>query len=114
MGTKQVEVVGGDRIGEDKIPNNEDKGRWERIFHEDFVTLSSLFPSKSGIEEQLDELDKMVERLNGCTDMKVKVHYFYRIPNNGLYVRLDQINDDGTFQIYTENKWLENHSRRWE
>ena len=110
VGTKQVEVVGGDRIGEDKIPNNEDKGRWERIFHEDFVTLSSLFPSKSGIEEQLDELDKMVERLNGCTDMKVKVHYFYRIPNNGLYVRLDQINDDGTFQIYTENKLLENPS----
>ena len=107
---QKVKVIDGERIGEDKIPDNEDKARWERIFKEDFVTLSSLFPSKSSIEEQLKELDKMVERLGDSTDMKVKVHFFYRIPNNGLYVRLDQINDDGTFQIYTENKLLENPS----
>ena len=100
----QVEVVSGDRIGENEIPDNEDKHRWERIFHEDFVSLEELFPQQKSIEEQLQELDAMVDRLGDSTDMKVKVHYFYRVPNNGLYVRLDQINDDGTFQLYTENK----------
>lgn len=100
----QVEVVGGERIGEKAIPNNEDKVRWERIFHDDFVTLASLFPEKRTIEEQLHSLDEMVNRMGDNTDMKVKVHYFYRVPNNGLYVRLDHINEDGTFQLYTENK----------
>jgi hypothetical protein len=100
----QVKVIGGKRIGEDSIPNNEDEGRWNRIFHEDFVKLASLFPNIKTVEEQLQALDKMVDRLGDNTDMKVKVHYFYRVPNNGLYVRLDQIKEDGTFQLYTENK----------
>lgn len=100
----QIEVIKGDRIGKNKIPNNEDKSRWERIFNEDFVTLASLFPDRSTIEDQLQALDEMVDRMGDCTDMKVKVHYFYRVPNNGLYVRLDQINEDGTFELYSENK----------
>ena len=100
----QIDVEGGERIGEKVIPENEDKNRWERIFHEDFVTLSSLFPDKASVEEQLKSLDEMVDRMGDCTDLKVKVHYFYRVPNNGIFVRLDQINDDGTFQLYTENK----------
>ena len=100
----QVEIVGGERIGEDAIPDNVDRNSWERIFKEDFVSLSSLFPEKQTIDEQLAALDAMVDRLGNSTDMKVKVHYFYRVPNNGLFVRLDKINDDGTFQIYTENK----------
>lgn len=103
-GIDQVEVIGGERVGEEKIPHNEDQQRWERIFHEDFVALNSLFPEKNTIEEQLQALDDMVDRMGDNTDMKVKVHYFYRVPNNGLYVRLDQINEDGTFKIYTENK----------
>lgn len=103
-GTNQIDVVGGERIGENEIPENEDKSRWEKIFHEDFVSLSSLFPNREGVEEQLTALDEMVDRMGDSTDMKVKVHYFYRVPNNGLFVRLDQINDDGTFQLYTENK----------
>lgn len=101
---KQIEVVGGDRIGQEVIPENEDKDRWTRIFRNDFVSLSSLFPDKNGVEEQLAALDEMVDRMGDCTDLKVKVHYFYRVPNNGIFVRLDQINDDGTFQLYTENK----------
>lgn len=100
----QIEVEGGERIGAKEIPDNVDKNRWERIFHEDFVDLSSLFPDKASVEEQLKALDDMVDRMGDCTDLKVKVHYFYRVPNNGIFVRLDQINDDGTFQLYTENK----------
>ena len=101
--TEQIEVVGGERIGEKAIPENEDKHRWGRIFHEDFVSLSSLFPDKKSVEDQLKALDEMVDRMGDCTDLKIKVHYFFRVPNNGLYVRLDQINDDGTFSLYTEN-----------
>ena len=103
-GTNQIDVVGGERIGEKEIPENEDKQRWERIFHDDFVPLSSLFLDKAGVEEQLKALDDMVDRMGDRTDMKVKVHYFYRVPNNGIFVRLDQIKEDGTFQLYTENR----------
>lgn len=102
--TDQIEVVGGERIGENEIPENIDKARWESIFHDDFVSLSSLFPNEPSVDDQLKALDEMVDRLGDSTAMKVKVHYFYRVPNNGIYVRLDQINDDGTFQLYTENK----------
>ena len=101
---EQVEVVGGERIGETKIPHNEDEARWKQLFHDDFVSLETLFPAEETIEDKLKALDDMMERMGDSTDMKVKVHYFYRVPNNGLYVRLDEINDDGTFKIYTENE----------
>lgn len=103
--TSQIEVVGGERVGEYLIPDNEDKSRWEKIFHDDFVPLNALFPTLSSVEEQLQALDEMIERMGDSTDMKVKVHYFYRVPNNGLFVSLDQINNDGTFEIFTENKF---------
>lgn len=103
-GTEQIEIVGGERTGKDKIPNNEDKMRWTRILDEEFVTLNSLFPNLNSIEAQLHALDEMVDRMGNCTDLKVKVHYFYRVPNNGIFARIDQINEDGTFELYTENK----------
>jgi len=101
---KQVEVIGGKRIGEDSIPHNEDEDRWKMIFHDDFVSLDKLYPEGS-IEEKLVQLDAMCERVpkdaSGMPAMKAKAHFFYRVPNNGLYVRLTE-HEDGAFKIYSQ------------
>lgn len=101
---KQVEVIGGKRIGEDSIPHNEDENRWKVIFHDDFVPLDKLFPEGT-IEEKLVQLDAMCERVpkdaSGMPAMKAKAHFFYRVPNNGLYVRLTE-HEDGAFKIYSQ------------
>ena len=106
----QIEAVSGKRLGEDSIPAGEDAERWKQIFHADYISLEELYPGDYSIEERLSLLDQMCEReekrcmgLNKTVpDMRLKVHYFYRVPNNGLYVRLDEFND-GSFKIFTEN-----------
>ena len=106
----QVEAVGGVRIGEKEIPEGEDAERWKTIFAKDYVSLDELYPQEAEISEKLQWLDEMCQREEvrfkaagkSVPDMKLKVHYFYRVPNNGLFVRLDEI-ADGAFKIYTEN-----------
>lgn len=106
----QVEAVGGVRIGENEIPQGEDEERWRRIFKDDFVSLNELYPGNETISEKLQMLDEMCQREEErvkssgkkIPDMKLKVHYFYRVPNNGLFVRLNEFSD-GSFKIYTEN-----------
>lgn len=108
---EQVEVVGGKRVGEDKIIDSVDSDRWKLLFEKDFVSIDELFPNNETIFEKLSMLDEMCEREDArCNeaglsvpDMKAKVHYYYRVPNNGLYVRLNNLNNDGSFKIYTDN-----------
>lgn len=106
-GTKksQVRVIGGKRVGEGSIPEGEDHDKWEKLFRNEFVSLDDLIEGNASIEEKLAELDKMCERVpvvNGVPVMKAKVHYFYRVPNNGLYVKLTE-HEDGAFKIYSLN-----------
>lgn len=108
--TDQVEVITGDRIGKNEIPSGEDEARWRTIFEKDFVSLDELYPEDAPISEKLQWLDDMCKREDEryvaagkkVPDMKLKVHYFYRVPNNGLYVRLSEF-ANGSFKIYTEN-----------
>lgn len=102
---QQVHVVDGIRIGENHIPKNEDEERWKLLFHRDFVDLNTLFPGEKRIEEKLELLDAMCRRVpvkDSIPAMKAKVHYFYRVPNNGLFVRLTE-HKDGAFHIYSRN-----------
>lgn len=106
----QIEVVNGLRIGANEIPKGIDAERWRKLFHSEYVSLNELYPGNSSISEKLQWLDEMCQReeerckLVGkkIPDMKLKVHYFYRVPNNGLFIRLDE-HKDGAFKIYTEN-----------
>lgn len=108
--TTQVEVIGGVRIGEKEIPHNEDEERWRKIFKKDYISLEELYPGEDSIEDKLQLLDEMCQREENryqsegknVPEMKLKVHYFYRVPNNGLFVHLDEFGD-GSFKIYTEN-----------
>lgn len=104
--TDQVEVVDGVRIGEEAITDNADKELWTKICRNDFVSLSDLFPDGT-ISEKLGLLEGMCQREDAldkksALKMKVKVHYFYRVPNNGLFVRLTE-HDDGCLKIYTQS-----------
>lgn len=96
----QVAVIDGKRTG--NIPTGEDHDRWEMIYNEEFVPLNKLFPAGS-VEDKLSALDDMCSRLGDSLAMKIKVHYFFRVPNNGLFVRLDEHNE-GAFKIYTKNE----------
>lgn len=106
----QIEAVGGERIGENAIPTGEDEDRWRKIFKSDYVALDELYTGEESIEVKLQYLDEMCQREElrykaegkKTPDMKLKVHYFYRVPNNGLFVRLNEL-EDGSFKIYTEN-----------
>lgn len=108
--TEQVEVIGGTRTGESEIPQGEDEERWRKIFRTDYIALNELYPQEASISEKLRWLDEMCQREEEryraagkkVPDMKLKVHYFYRVPNNGLFVRLNEF-ADGSFKIYTEN-----------
>ena len=105
-----MEAIGGKRIGETEIPKGEDEERWRKIFKADYISLDELYPEKASISQKLQWLDEMCQREEDrCKEeglkmpvCKLKVHYFYRVPNNGLFVRLNEF-ADGSFKIYTEN-----------
>lgn len=105
---EQVRVISGTRQGELELPNTplseDDKLRWTKILKDDFVALNELFPEQQSVEAALQEFDYMCKRAEALHPllMKAKVHYFCRVPNNGLYVRLTE-HKGGAFHIYDHN-----------
>ena len=71
------------------------------------MRLDELITEGTTIEEKLDRLDEMCQTAEdeGLEDLRVKVHYFYRVPNHGLFVDISDphYKEDGSFKIYTEN-----------
>ena len=112
----QINIKDGEREG--KIPSGQDEERWRLIRRNDYIGLNELFPQGS-ISEKLQLLDEMCQREEdryrnaeqSVPDMKLKVHYFYRVPNNGLFVRLSE-HQDGSFKIYTGNNIEENDNNQ--
>lgn len=108
--TNQVKYVDGKRKGIDVIPE-EDKEYWLKLIndnHDGYIKLDDLIKEGETIEEKLVRLDKMCQKAEdmGLEDLRVKVHYFYRVPNHGLYVDLadSHYTEDGSFRVYLENK----------
>lgn len=107
----QVQPVGGVRKGIDRIPDDGYKAYWHRLIednHDGYLRLDELFDnSNEPIETLLERLDDMCQRAEdeGLEDLRVKVHYFYRVPNHGLYVDLNDTHytEDGSFKVYAEN-----------
>ena len=108
---EQIRVIGGKRIGLNTIPQGPDTIYWQRIINENtghnrqgFIALDKLFDYPGTIQEKLEHLDRMCEEVEmmGLTDLRVKLHYFYHVPNQGLFVDLNQ-QHDGAFCIFTHN-----------
>ena len=105
---KQVVPIDGIRLGIDTIPHDENEQYWLRLIKDNkdgYIPLDELFQDDRSIEEQLEHLDRMCQKAeeDKLSDLRIKVHYFYRVPNQGLYVDLT-IHNDGSFKIYTENR----------
>lgn len=108
--TNQVRYVDGNRKGINVIPKV-DSEYWLRLMNENedgFMRLDKLIPEGDTIEEKLVILDQICQRAEeqGAEDLKVKVHYFYRVPNQGLFVDISDphYKKDGSFKISTVNK----------
>lgn len=102
----QVRYVDGRRKGIEVIPE-EDKTYWLRLInesHDGYLRLDELIPEGETIEEKLERLDLMCQKAEeqGLEDLRVKVHYFYRVPNHGLYVDIADL-EDGSFRVHMEN-----------
>lgn len=108
----QVRYVDGKRKGIDVVPEA-DKAYWMRLINENkdgYMRLDELITEGETIEEKLERLDAMCQKAEeeGLEDLRVKVHFFYRVPNQGLFVDISDphYKTDGSFKIYTENKTL--------
>lgn len=106
----QVRYVDGKRKGIDTIPA-EDRTYWLRLINQNkdgYLKLDELIPEGDSIEEKLTRLDEMCQKAEdeGLEDLRVKVHYFYRVPNHGLYVDISDphYREDGSFRIFTEDR----------
>ncbi len=67
-----------------------------KLITEDFVKLSDLIPEKDTIVEKLEILDTLCE-----ANMPAKVHYFFKVLDCGLNVKLAEITNNNTFELYT-------------
>lgn len=82
------------------VSSNDNIERCRKVLIDnDYVKLDKLFPSGT-IIEKLSQLDEMCND-DGSVDvpLKAKVHFFYRVPNNGLRICLDDIVENGTFKV---------------
>lgn len=107
----QVAFVGGRRKGIEQIPHDEYEACWHRLMEESkegYLPLDELITEGETIEEKLSLLDAMCQKAEDeqLTDLRVKVHYFYRVPNHGLYIDLNDphYQEDGSFRVYTDKK----------
>ena len=107
---EQVRCVDGKRKGIDQIPE-EDKKYWLRLINENkdgYIKLDELIDEGDTIEEKLERLDDMCQKAEdeGLEDLRVKVHYFYRVPNHGLYVDISDphYKEDGSFKVLADEK----------
>lgn len=106
----QVRCVDGKRKGMETLPEA-DKAYWLRLANDNkdgYMKLDELITEGRTIEEKLERLDAMCQAAEdeGLEDLRVKVHYFYRVPNHGLFVDIadPHYKEDGSFKIYTEDK----------
>lgn len=104
----QVEIVEGKRVGVAQLAGNPDQAKWQELFEKDFMALDEFCKNGTKIEDKLAALDEMCARVEPAgkdeiPSAKVKLHLFYRVPNNGLFVRLDE-HANGAFTIKTEKE----------
>lgn len=107
----QVHVLGGRRKGMDQVPEGEDRALWLKLMNsknDGYLRLDELITEGDTISEKLQRLDAMCQRAQDLhlDDLRVKVHFFYRVPNHGLFVDISDphYERDGSFRIYTEDR----------
>ena len=96
---ENITTISADRVAK-SVSINKDVERCRKLLIDnDYVKLDELFPSGT-VMEKLSHLDAMCSD-DGSVDvpLKAKVHFFYRVPNNGLRVCLDDVADSGALKV---------------
>lgn len=96
---ENITTISADRVAK-SVSINKDVERCRKLLIDnDYVKLDELFPSGT-VMEKLSQLDAMCSD-DGSVDvpLKAKVHFFYRVPNNGLRVCLDDVANSGAFKV---------------
>ena len=100
-GVDNITPIEADRTAKKKSENKQLEICRDKLIREDYVSLKELIPQGESIYEKLQILDEM------CDDsmpLRAKVHFFYRVPNNGLSVMLNELNDEqNAFKVYSSN-----------
>lgn len=99
----QIEVINGKMLDTEPVKDGEFAENWNLLFSSSregnpYVELDRLLPGPDSISEKLKRLEKMCDE--APKGSRVKVHYFFRVPNGGLFVRLSD-REGGSFKIYT-------------
>lgn len=100
---EQIEVINGKMVDTDPVTGGEYSECWNRLFASakegtPYMPLDKLLPGDDPVLDKLKRLEKMFEE--APKHARVKVHYFFRVPNGGLFVRLSD-KEGGSFKIYT-------------
>lgn len=104
--TEQIEVIDGKQIGLDERASGPYGEYWNRLFDSSqkgapYIRLDDLIPQYNNIEEKLGALDGMCDK--APKDARLKVHFFFRVPNGGIYVKINEL-QKGYFKIYTDRE----------
>ena len=96
---ENITTISADRHPKKKSIQPEIEKCRDILVENDYVKLDDLFPSGT-IAARLSQLDAMCNE-DGSVDvpLKAKVHFFHRVPNNGLRICLDDISVDGAFTV---------------
>lgn len=114
----QLVVINGQMKDIPDVKSGKYAENWNRLFisaknGNPYLPLNQLLPGYDTIIEKLHRLEEM------CTEApnsaRIKVHYFFRVPNGGLFVRPSNL-DGESFKVYTTNSpealLLDDHESR--
>lgn len=106
-----VDVIKGERDSSRFQDSNQEIAACRKLLSNptnDFMRLDELIKPgvNLSIKERLELLDTYCDPTTdiqgrAIPGLKVKVHFFYRVPSNGLYVKLDS-HQNGVFDIFDE------------
>lgn len=100
---EQIEIIGGNRVI-NTSPASSNIAKYRELLHENgYIKLDQLIPEDDlTIEQRLEKLDSLCEDTEDEQGLQAKVHFFFHVPNKGVFVRLDDYNhQDGIFSIYS-------------
>lgn len=104
----QIEYIGGKRVNRHSS-NLKFEGIRKKMVSCDFLRLDQIVTTPNlSVEERLRILDDWCDNEKYGNDaLKAKVHFFFRVPDNGFYVKLSDI-ENGHFVVYDEIPFEEN------
>ena len=86
----KIDVIDGKRVKYESAATDEFSNCKRTLSTCDYIKLSELFPHLTTTEARLAKLDELCDESRPEAErLRAKVHFFYRVANTGIRVRLD-------------------------